>query len=84
MLQASRCFIIGETATHRSAPLARSLAVLRTPSLEFALRASLRLFQSAPGGLVLLLAGDGPAASSRLASERARGTLERVQLRFLG
>jgi len=29
-----------------------------------------------------LLAGDGPATSSRLASERARSTLGRVQLRF--
>lgn len=74
----------GEPATHPRAWLARRLAVLRTPSVESALRASLRLSQSAPGGLVLLVAGDGPTASSRLASQRASRTLGRVKLRFLG
>ena len=39
-----------------------------------------------PGRLVLLLllTGDGPAASSRLGSQPGSRTLERVQLRFLG
>ena len=37
-----------------------------------------------PLAALLLLAGDGPAASSRLAGEHARGTLGRAQLRFLG
>ena len=34
--------------------------------------------------LLLLLAGDGPAASSRLARKPTNRTLGRVQLRFLG
>lgn len=37
-----------------------------------------------PLAVLLLLAGDDPASSSCLASERGRGTLGRVQLRFLG
>jgi len=37
-----------------------------------------------PLAVLLLLAEDGPAATSRLATERARSTLGRVQLQFPG
>lgn len=80
----ARLHRIGETATHPIATLARPLAALRTPSLESALRASLRLFQSAPGGLVQLLAIASYYSALCLASEHTRDTLGRVQLRIPG
>jgi hypothetical protein len=46
----------GEHATHPIARFSSRLAALRTPSLESVLRTSLRLSQSAPCGLVLLVA----------------------------
>jgi hypothetical protein len=52
--------LVGKTATHPIARLARCLAAL------------------------FLVAGNNPAASSRLARRRARRILRRVQLRFLG